>query len=82
MRWASCALDGAGTEAALLDHLVKQLENKADGGTLNVLRSGFSIAGAGTLAMSPALPEDARNETVAMRYARRHRLPAGQSWLR
>jgi type I restriction enzyme R subunit len=63
------ALNGAGTEAALLDRLVKQLENKSEGGTLNVLRSGFSIAGAGTLAMSQALPEDARNETVAMRYA-------------
>jgi len=61
-------LNGAGTEAAVLSRLVKTLESK-DAGTVAVLRDGFSIAGAGTLAMSQALPEDDRNETVLLRYA-------------
>ena len=47
---------------------VKQLENKVDGGTVNVLRYGFAVAGGGTLAMSQALPEDERNDTVIARY--------------
>lgn len=63
------SLNGAGTQAVVLDRLVKQLENKTEGGTLNVLRKGVSIAGAGTLAMTEALPEDERNETVLARYA-------------
>lgn len=63
------AMNGAGTEAVVLDRLVKQLENKVDGGTVNVLRYGIAIAGAGTLAMSQGLPEDARNDTVIARYA-------------
>lgn len=63
------AMNGAGTETVVLDRLVKQLENKVDGGTVNVLRYGFAVAGGGTLAMSQALPEDARNDTVIARYA-------------
>lgn len=63
------SMNGAGTETVVLDRLVKQLENKVDGGTVNVLRYGFAIAGGGTLAMSQALPEDARNDTVIARYA-------------
>lgn len=62
------AMHGAGTEAVILDRLVKQLDSK-DGGTVNVLRQGFAVAGGGTLAMSQGLPEDARNETVIARYA-------------
>lgn len=62
------AQNGAGTETVILDRLVKQLESK-DGGTVNVLRYGFQIAGAGTLSMSQARPEDARNETVVKNYA-------------
>ncbi len=54
------AMHGAGTEAVILDRLVKQLDSK-DGGTVNVLRQGFAVAGGGTLAMSQGLPEDARN---------------------
>lgn len=61
-------LNGTGTEVAVLDRLVKTLESK-DAGTVVVLRDGFSIAGGGTLAMSQALPEDQRNETVLKRYA-------------
>ncbi|NHN75863.1 type I restriction endonuclease subunit R [Azotobacter chroococcum] len=62
------AMNGAGSEAVILDRLVKQLENKAEGGTVNVLRQGFAVAGGGTLAMSQGLPEDARNDTVIQRY--------------
>ena len=62
------SLNGHGTEAAVLDRLVKILESK-EGGTVNVLRDGFAMAGGGTLAMSQALPEDDRNETVLARYA-------------
>lgn len=66
--WAKLArLNGAGAETAALDRLVKTLESR-DGGTINVLRRGFAIAGGGTLQMSQALPEDARNETVLQRY--------------
>lgn len=61
-------MNGAGTEVAILDRLVKTLESK-EGGTVNVLRDGFAIAGGGTLVMSQALPEDERNQTVLERYA-------------
>lgn len=60
------AAEPAGT--ALLDRLVKTLE-AAEAGTLTVLRRGLALAGAGQMAMSEALPEDARNETTARRYA-------------
>ena len=63
------ALNGAGTDAVVLDRLVKQLENKHEGGTVNVLRYGFAVAGGGTLVMSQPLPEDERNQTVIARYA-------------
>ncbi|MDD4913428.1 MAG: DEAD/DEAH box helicase family protein [Methylococcales bacterium] len=66
--WAKLtSLNGAGTEAAVLDRLVKTLASK-DGGTVHVLRDGFAMAGGGTLAMSQALPEDDRNQTVLTRY--------------
>lgn len=61
-------LNGTNAEATVLDRLAKALESK-DAGTVEVIRDGFQIAGAGTIAMSEALPEDARNETVAKRYA-------------
>ena len=60
-------LHGAAADAAVFDRLVKVLESK-DGGTVNVLRRGFSIPGGGTIAMSQALPEDERNQTVIHRY--------------
>ncbi|WP_419620862.1 type I restriction endonuclease, partial [Thiolapillus sp.] len=59
---------GADAETTVLDRLVKTLASRT-GGTLEVLRRGFSVAGAGTLAMSQAKPEDSRNETVTARYA-------------
>ena len=67
-------LHGANTETALLDALRKALDSK-DGGTVAVLRRGFSLAGggasqvgAGNVQMSQALPEDGRNEQVLKRY--------------
>ncbi|KGC43935.1 type I restriction endonuclease subunit R [Burkholderia pseudomallei] len=63
------SLNGANTERMVLDRLVKVLEAK-DGGSVVVLRDGFQLAGAGTLKMSEGLPEDGRNETVALRYVR------------
>ena len=66
--WARLeALNGAGTEAVVLDRLVKVLDS-AEGGTVNLLRRGFAVAGGGQLAMSQALPEDDRNATVIARY--------------
>lgn len=68
-QWARLvSQNGAGAETAVLDRLDKTLDSK-DGGTVHVLREGFAIAGGGTLAMSQALPEDARNQTVLERYA-------------
>ncbi|MEA9988160.1 type I restriction endonuclease [Pseudomonas sp. RTS1] len=61
-------MNGVGTRDVVLDRLVKQLENKVDGGTVNILRYGFAVAGGGTLAMSQGLPEDDRNEMVIQRY--------------
>lgn len=60
-------LNGAGTTDVVLDRLAKALESK-DGGTVEVLRRGFAVAGGGALAMSQPLPEDERNETVIRRY--------------
>jgi len=60
--------DAQAAGPAVLDRLVKTLES-ADAGTVTLLRRGFGMAGAGQLAMSQALPEDARNETVTRRYA-------------
>jgi type I restriction enzyme R subunit len=66
--WAKLErLNGAGTEAAVLDRLAKTLNDK-DSGTLDVLRWGFSSAEAGRLLMSQPVPEDGRNATVEARY--------------
>ncbi|RXZ42210.1 type I restriction endonuclease subunit R [Crenobacter cavernae] len=56
----------ANTETWALKQLVRELETH---GTLDVLRRGFSVTGAGRLAMSQNLPEDGRNELVLHRYA-------------
>jgi type I restriction enzyme R subunit len=58
-------LNNGGTEKAMLARLVKALETQ---GTIEVIRRGFKIAGGGTIAMSQALPEDDRNETIIHRY--------------
>lgn len=60
------ALHGEQTEPMLLDRLVKTLQSK---GTLEVLRRGFSVAGAKTLSLCQSAPEDERNATTIARYA-------------
>lgn len=60
-------INGEGTEAVVLDRLAKTLESKT-GGTVDMLRRGFGIAGGGTIQMSQPMPEDLRNETVLQRY--------------
>jgi type I restriction enzyme R subunit len=60
-------MHGESTRVVLFDRLDAQFQNKL-GGTINVLRNGFAISGAGVLGMSQALPEDARNDTVIARY--------------
>jgi len=65
--------NGANTEKRVLDALVKKLAAKEPGGTLEVLRRGFSVAGGGTLEMSQVRPEDDRNAGAIARYAA-HRL--------
>jgi type I restriction enzyme R subunit len=59
---------GARTGEAVLDRLEKSLSSKT-GGTIEVLRNGFRLAGAGEIKMSQRAPEDARNALVNRRYA-------------
>jgi type I restriction enzyme R subunit len=65
--WAKLtALNGAATEKLILDRVVKALET---GGTLEVIRRGVNIAGAGgRIILCQALPEDERNQTLIERY--------------
>ncbi|WP_405226849.1 type I restriction endonuclease subunit R [Lentisalinibacter sediminis] len=73
-QWARIErLHGDRAKRRVLDELAKKLGNRETGGTLEVLRRGFSMAGAGTLQMSQSLPEEGRNEAVLRRY-RAHRL--------
>lgn len=60
------AMNGENTLKIVADRLETALE-KHD--TIEVLRQGFSIAGAGHLDLSEAAPEDQRNEAVLHRYA-------------
>lgn len=65
-------LHGTNAEQVLLDRLEKALSShkagSKTGGTINVLRKGFTIAGCGTIAMGQRKPEDARNEERIARY--------------
>ncbi len=64
--WAKLEKLGNGeTPKRVLDRLVKELQTK---GTVEVLRQGIKMAGAGSIALSQAKPEDARNATVSARY--------------
>ena len=56
-------------EKAVLNRLEKALAKKT-GGTMKVLRQGFEMAGAGTIAMSQAAPEDERNSKEVEKYQR------------
>jgi type I restriction enzyme R subunit len=60
-------LHGGDAQKHLLDRLEDVLKSKT-GGTVNVLRGGFKIAGAGHIEMSQKAPEDLRNEKVNDRY--------------
>lgn len=65
-------LHGVNAEQVLLERLEKALSShkagSKTGGTINVLRKGFTIAGCGTIAMGQRKPEDARNEERIARY--------------
>lgn len=56
-------LNGESAKTVLLDRLAKGLDSKI-GGTINVLRNGFKIAGAGQIDIGQKAPEDDRNEKV------------------
>lgn len=58
-------LNGAKSRSVFMQRLERALEKN---GTVDVLRRGFDIAGAGRIAMSEAAPEDARNQAVLDRY--------------
>ena len=59
------ALNGARAREVFVQRLERALETS---GTVDVLRRGFQIAGAGQIDMSEAAPEDARNQAVLDRY--------------
>lgn len=60
------ATNGAGTLKVVMDRLEAALEKQ---GTIQTLRRGFAVAGAGHLDLSEAAPEDRRNQAVLDRYA-------------
>lgn len=61
------ALHGSSANEQLLDRLEKCLQSST-GGTMNVLRGGFKVTGAGHVDMSQKAPEDLRNDKVNERY--------------
>jgi len=64
--WAKLEkLNGATTEKIVLDRVVKALEKD---GTLEVIRRGVNLVGAGKVILCQSLPEDERNEQVVGRY--------------
>jgi len=64
--WAKLVkLNGSSAETILLDRLAKGLDSK---GTIETLRNGFKIAGAGLISMGQKAPEDDRNEKVNKKY--------------
>jgi type I restriction enzyme R subunit len=64
--------DVAKQQAALLDRLVATLDIPLDngGGTLNVLRNGFQVIGAGKLQMATFKPETTLNQAENEKYAK------------
>ncbi|MEP4844923.1 type I restriction endonuclease, partial [Roseibium sp.] len=61
------SINGEETTNVLLNRLDKELKSK-NGGTINVIRHGFSIAGAGRIDMSQCAPEDKNNEILIEKY--------------
>lgn len=59
------ASNGDKASATLMDRLSQALERE---GTVNVLRKGIKVAGAGEIALSEGLPEDERDPSAWERY--------------
>lgn len=59
------ALNGGKAAATLMDRIAQALEKD---GTVQVLRNGLKVAGAGEIALSEGLPEDDRDPTAWERY--------------
>ncbi|MCA0325113.1 MAG: DEAD/DEAH box helicase family protein [Proteobacteria bacterium] len=59
------ASNGEKATATLMDRLAQSLERE---GTVNVLRKGIKVAGAGEIALSEGLPEDERDPKAWERY--------------
>lgn len=59
------ASNGDKAPATLMDRLAQALERE---GTVNVLRKGIKVAGAGEIALSEGLPEDERDPSAWERY--------------
>lgn len=57
--------NGDNAPATLMDRLAQALERE---GTVNVLRKGIKVAGAGEIALSEGLPEDERDPSAWERY--------------
>lgn len=57
--------NGSKAAATLMDRLAQSLERE---GTVNVLRKGIKVAGAGEIAISEGLPEDMRDPKAWERY--------------
>ena len=69
-KWFKLVKDnGERAREVLMDRLAKALAEPKIGGTIQVLRRGFSIAGCGHIDLSEAAPEDKRNAGVLKRYA-------------
>lgn len=65
-RWEKLvAGNGEKAAATLMDRLAEALERD---GTVNVLRKGIKVAGAGEIALSEGLPEDERDPSAWERY--------------
>lgn len=65
-RWERLvAGNGDKAAATLMDRLAQTLERE---GTVNVLRKGIKVAGAGEIALSEGLPEDERDPSAWERY--------------
>jgi type I restriction enzyme R subunit len=62
------SIHGDNADKSILDRLERALNAKT-GGTMKVFRDGFSVAGAGTIAMSQRAPEDKNNPKVVARYS-------------
>lgn len=69
-KWEKLLSLNGGSEAQATKALMARLEDALEKrGTVEVLRSGFTVAGCGSIEASEAAPEDLRNKEVIARYA-------------